>query len=109
MMKPGEFVTFDPSMLEKKVGCTQMLLAWKDQKLVLDHTSIGQLATIIRDLYGTKVRLEGDSTPYRTVTAMLPNNNLNILLKTLEATADFDIVRDSLNDEIIIRAHGQKN
>jgi ferric-dicitrate binding protein FerR (iron transport regulator) len=108
-MKPGDFVAFDSSLLKKKPGCTQEMLAWKEQKLVLDHTSISQLAGIITDLYGTHVRLEGDSTPYKTVTAMLPNNNLNILIKTLEATTEFDIVRDSLNDELVIRAHGQKN
>ena len=84
-----------------------MLLAWKEQKLVLDHTTISQLATMISDLYGTRVRLEGDSTPYKTVTAVLPNNNLNILMKSLEATADVDIARDSLNNEIVIREHGQ--
>ena len=109
MMRPGDFVAFDSSLLERKIGCQQMLLAWKEQKLILDHTTIGQLASIISDLYGTRVRLEGDSTPYRTVTAVLPNDNLNILVKTLEATADFDIVRDSLNNEIVIRAHGQKD
>jgi ferric-dicitrate binding protein FerR (iron transport regulator) len=107
MMKPGDFVSFDPSVLEKKPGRSPMLLAWKDQKLILDHTTIRQLATIITDQYGTSVRLEGDSTPYKTVTAVLPNNNLDILTKSLEATSDFDIVRDSLNNAIVIKAHGQ--
>jgi ferric-dicitrate binding protein FerR (iron transport regulator) len=84
-----------------------MLLAWKEQKLILDHTTIGQLATMITDLYGTTVRLEGDSTAVRTVTAVLPNNNLEILTKSLEATSDFDIVNDSVNNVIVIKAHGQ--
>jgi len=108
MMQPGDFVTFD-STAAKKTGCSPMLLAWRDRQLILNHTPMSQLATMITDVYGTHVRLEGDSTPTRMVTAMLPSNNLNILIKTLEATADFDIDHDSLNNEIVIRAHGQKN
>jgi ferric-dicitrate binding protein FerR (iron transport regulator) len=108
MMKPGDFVTFDPSMLERKVGCKDMLLAWKEQKLILDHTSISQLATIISDLYGKSVMLEGDSIAERKISGILPNNNLDILLQALEATAEYDVVRDA-HDGIIIRAHGRKN
>jgi ferric-dicitrate binding protein FerR (iron transport regulator) len=108
MMKPGDFVTFDHAALEKKVGCKDMLLAWKEQKLILDHTSISQLATIISDLYGKSVRLEGDSIADRKISGILPNNNLEILLQALEATAEYDIVRDA-HGGIIIRALAPKN
>jgi len=108
LMKPGDFVTFDPAMLEKKAGCKDMLLAWKEQKLIFDHTSIGQLATIIQDLYGKTVTLEGDSIAERKISGILPNNNLEILLQALEATAEYDVVRDA-HDGIIIRAHAPKN
>jgi transmembrane sensor len=108
MMKPGDFVSFEPSRLEKKVACKDMLLAWKDQKLILDHTSMGQLATIISDLYGKSVVLEGDGIAERKISGILPNNNLDILLQALEATAEYDIVRDA-HDGIVIRAHARKN
>ncbi|MDO6431166.1 FecR domain-containing protein [Flavitalea sp. BT771] len=107
VMKPGDFVAFDPAVLEKKTGCKEMLLAWKEQKLILDHTSISQLATIIRDLYGTPVVLEGDSIADRKISGILPNNNLDILLQALEATAEYDVARG--DHGIIIRAHAQKN
>lgn len=105
-MQPGDFVTYD-STTEKKAGCSKMVLAWKDQMMILDHTPISQVATMITDLYGTHVRVEGDST--MPVTSMISNNDLNRLVKSLELTGDFDIVRDSLDNEITIRAHGQKN
>lgn len=108
MMQPGDFVSFDPKTLERKTGCKDMLLAWKEQKLILDHTSISQLATIINDLYGTPVTLEGDSIAGKKISGILPNNNLDILLKALEATAEYDITRDT-HGGIVIKAHVQKN
>jgi len=108
LMKPGDFVNFDAAGPERKVGCKDMLLAWKDQKLILDHTSISQLATIIGDIYGKSVVLEGDSIAKRTISGILPNNNLDILLQALEATSEYDIIRDP-HDDIIIRAHVPKN
>ncbi|MBN9379953.1 MAG: FecR domain-containing protein [Chitinophagaceae bacterium] len=108
LMKPGDFVTFDSAVLERKIGCKDMLLAWKEQKLILDHTSISELALMIKDLYGKTVSLEGDSIAERKLSGILPNNNLDILLQALEATAEYDVVRDA-HDGIIIRAHGLKN
>lgn len=108
LMKPGDFVTFDPVVLERKTGCKDMLLAWKDQKLILDHTSISDLASMIRDLYGRTVTLEGDSIAGRRISGILPNNNLDILLQALEATGEYDVVRDA-HDGIIIRAHAARN
>ncbi|HEY8970923.1 MAG TPA: FecR domain-containing protein [Puia sp.] len=108
MMQPGDFVTYD-STAQKKAGCSQTLLAWKDQMLILDHTPISQLATMITDQYGTHVRLEGDSTPFKTVTGMMSNDNLNRLMKSLEYTGEYDIVHDSLNNEVIISWHRRKS
>lgn len=107
MMKPGDFVAFDHAAPERKIGCKDMLLAWKEQKLILDHTSLSQLATIISDLYGTPVVLEGDSIADRKISGILPNNNLDILLQALEATAEYDVARG--DHGIIIRAHALKN
>lgn len=108
LMKPGDFVTFDPAVLERKTGCKDMLLAWKEQKLILDHTPITELASMIRDLYGRTVTLEGDSIAKCKVSGIMSNNNLDILLQALEATTEYDVVRDA-HDGIIIRAHGPKN
>ena len=108
MMKPGDFVNFDPKVFEKKMGCKDMLLAWKEQKLILDHTSISQLATIINDLYGASVTLEGDSIAAKKISGILPNNNLDILLKALEATSEYDVAKDA-HGGIVISAHARKN
>jgi ferric-dicitrate binding protein FerR (iron transport regulator) len=104
-MQPGEFVIFDSSLQKKATD--PRILAWREQMMNLDSTPVSQMAVMINDLYGTTVHLEGDSTATRTVTCMLPSNDLDRLIKTLEA-AEFDIIRDSVNNEITIREREKK-
>jgi len=39
----------------------------------------------------------------------MSNDNLNRLMKSLEYTGEYDIVHDSLNNEVIISWHRRKN
>jgi len=45
----------------------------------------------------------GETVTARTVSGIMPNDNLNILLESLEATTDFAVIRQG--DEIIIQDH----
>jgi len=108
-MAPGDFVASDTFMVQKKTLRTDSVLAWKEQRLVLDRTPLSDLVTIINDHYGIPVVLAADSLSSHTISAVLPNNNLQILLQALEATGEFDIDRSSPGDSITIRAHSEKN
>jgi transmembrane sensor len=82
------------------------LLAWREHKLMLDRTPLPELVRIIKDQYGVTVRLADDSVKNKTVSGVLLNNNLDVLLKALEFTSDFDVIRQ--DGEIIIRSHLQQ-
>lgn len=103
-MTPGDFFRYDCAHCGKKTVRNDSILAWKEQKLFLDSTSLRQLAGIITDHYGVPVKLATDSLAEKKISGILPNNNLDILLKALEATSEFDISRGPDNS-IIIRAH----
>lgn len=107
VMSPGDFVSFREEAYEKKVVQKDSLMAWKEQKLVLDGTPLRELVTIINDHYGVHVQLADTATGNQTVSAILPNNNLEVLLQALEATAEFDISRDG--DQITIRGRAGRN
>ena len=107
-MIPGDFAEFNGSnQLAKRPAKNDSVLAWKEQRLVFDKTPLRELVTIINEQYGIPVRLDQDSIGDRTISAILPNNNLNVLLQALEATSEFDVVRQE--NGIIIKAHSQKN
>jgi len=103
-MAPGDFFRYDCAHCAKTPVHNDSILAWKEQKLFLDSTSLRQLADIITDHYGIPVKLAADSLADKKISGILPNNNLDILLKALEATAEFDITRGPDNS-IIIKAH----
>ena len=106
-MKPGDFVAFRNQQLERESVQHDSLLAWKAQKLVFDKTPLRELSGIINDQYGVHVRLADESIGDSTITAILPNNNLDVLLQSLKATSEFDVIKDG--DSIIIKAHSGKN
>ena len=47
--------------------------------------------------YSRKVVLKGKGISEKTVTAILPNNNLGVLLQSLEVTLDVDIKQSGNN------------
>jgi ferric-dicitrate binding protein FerR (iron transport regulator) len=107
-MIPGDFAEFNGDrQLAKRPAKNDSILAWKEQKLVFDKTPLRELVTIINEQYGIRVRLAEDSIGDRTISAILPNNNLNVLLQALEATSEFDVVRQE--EGIVIKAHSQQN
>ena len=105
-LSPGEFVDLRGKLWEKKAVQRDSLMAWKEQKLVFDGTPLRELVTIINDHYGVHIKLADSSIGDQTISAILPNNNLEVLLRSLEATAEFDISKDG--DQIIIRARSAR-
>jgi len=101
-MTPGDFAEYSHAQLVKRPVKQDSLIAWKDHKLSFNDTPLRDIVSIIKEQYGVTVRLEGEAVADKTVSGIMPNDNLNILLKSLEATADFAIIRK--DDEIIIQA-----
>jgi ferric-dicitrate binding protein FerR (iron transport regulator) len=102
-MTPGDFAEYNNDQLMKRTVKQDSLIAWKDHKLSFVNTPIRDVASIIKEQYGVTVRLLGDSVTTKTVSGIMPNDNLSILLASLEATTDFSVIRQG--DEIIIQDH----
>ena len=100
-MKPGDFVEYSNNHLEKRIVRTDSVVAWKEHKLSFDSTTLKEVASIIKEQYGVNVRLANETVGNKTVSGIMPNDNLEVLLRSLEATTDFQVVRH--NDEIIIQ------
>lgn len=93
-MRPGDFVAFDQDQQpELSAVRPDSLMAWKKRMVFLDNTPIRELVNIVYDQYGVQLHLAGDSTGSKTITAILPNNNLEVLLKGLETTSEFEVIR----------------
>ncbi|MGB8190358.1 MAG: FecR domain-containing protein [Chitinophagaceae bacterium] len=92
-MVPGDFIELYNSQLERKAVKEEAVLAWKEKKIVLDNTSLADVVVLIKEHYGEEIIITDDSLARKTITAFMPNDNLDVLLKSLEATLDFKVVR----------------
>lgn len=92
-MIPGDFVEINNSNLEKKKANQESILAWKESKLIFDNTPMLEAARIIREHYGVNVVITDRSLDSKPINGILPNDNLDVLLESLEATNDFRITR----------------
>ncbi|HMH24352.1 MAG TPA: DUF4974 domain-containing protein [Puia sp.] len=75
----------------------------REHQLVFDNTPLRELIAVINDQYNVRVRLDEESTGDIKISGILPDNNLDALLKALEATMDFEIDRQGA--DITIRKH----
>lgn len=103
-MLPGDYVTLTNSLPKKEAAPQEKVLAWTQAKLVFENTTMAEARKIINRHYGVNVKLEKELEK-KTISGILPNDNLDVLLKALEATMDFQIARK--NNDIIISAPQQ--
>jgi ferric-dicitrate binding protein FerR (iron transport regulator) len=101
MMKPGDFVEINNNELEKKPANEEAILAWRENKLIFENTPMTEAAKLISEHYGIKVTLADQQVKERPLSGIMQNDNLGVLLKSLEAM-DLKIIRK--DNEIIISA-----
>lgn len=93
LLTPGELVETrevrpaEPVVMAyRKVRSAAAYASWKDAELVLDETTIAELAARLQDTYGLTVEVDTPELNQRKVTGTLPVRDLDVLLQSLEET-----------------------
>jgi ferric-dicitrate binding protein FerR (iron transport regulator) len=100
IMKPGDFIEFNNAEPAKKDINNDNIIAWKDKKIVFENTPLFEAIGLIKEHYGVTIKLSNDSLGKSTLTGMLPNDNLDVLLEALAALNEFKVTHQ--DNEIII-------
>jgi transmembrane sensor len=100
-MKPGDYVEFNNTLIQKKHVNNAPVLAWTEHKFMFDNTPMKEVASRITEVYGIKVTLADPALADSSVSGIMPNDNLDILLQTLQALPEYDVVKS--DKEILIR------
>lgn len=99
ILKPGELVETreiqpaQPVVTAYRSVHTAPYASWKDAELVLDETTIAELATRLQDTYGLQVVVATPELNQRKVTGTVPVHDLDVLLQSLEETFHLQAVR----------------
>ncbi len=84
-MKPGDYVEMNNQLVERKESKPDEVLAWKENMISFDKTPMTEVAKIIKNHYGIKVTLADKQTESKSINGFISNDNLDVLLKSIEA------------------------
>jgi ferric-dicitrate binding protein FerR (iron transport regulator) len=71
-MKPGELVEYSSNQVSKKNVNPEHYVAWTQNKLVLDHTSLREMVQMLNDNYGLQVEVMPKELLDQTVSGSMP-------------------------------------
>jgi transmembrane sensor len=95
-MKPGEFVEFDQrsSYLIKRQTKVELITSWKEDKMVFEEITVGEIAAMLEHTYGLKLIINDPSIIDQKITGTVPAKNIDLFLQGLATILDVDIKRE---------------
>lgn len=83
-LKPGELATFQSGILVKQRVDPSRYSSWKEHRLYLDETPLSEVAKILEDAYGYKVRFEDKTLAGRKLSGRIYSEKANHILAAIE-------------------------
>lgn len=99
VMKPGEMVEYKEQHYKKKAVNPQLYTAWTDNKIILDHTSLGEMVYMLKDSYGLEVEVADTKLLEETVSGSMPLGDPEILLGQMAKAFQLKIKK---NNNVIV-------
>jgi ferric-dicitrate binding protein FerR (iron transport regulator) len=72
IMQPGELVEFRSNQVSRKSVNAQNYVAWTENRLVLDHTSLREMVRMLYDNYGLQIEVSNPELLDQTVSGSMP-------------------------------------
>ncbi|HMG91500.1 MAG TPA: FecR domain-containing protein [Chryseolinea sp.] len=98
VMKPGEMVEYKEQHYKKKAVNPLLYTAWTNNKIILDHTSLGEMVYMLKDSYGLEVKVSDTKLLDETVSGSMPLGDPEILLTQMAKAFQLKIKK---NDNVI--------
>ena len=99
-MKPGELVELKNDQLVKKTVDSELYTSWRHNLLYFEKTTLKEIAQMINNNFGHKVKFDNQQLASLTFTGSNPADNLELLLETLAISFDLTIKQNK--NEILI-------
>ena len=97
VMAPGELVAYSAThrQLTKKLVNPENYTNWRNQELMLNNTSLAEIARVLEDYYGFEVNMPDDLKDIKlTATATLSLTNTEVILKAISEIYGIEVEQD---------------
>jgi transmembrane sensor len=94
LMKPGDMVEFKGKKYKKEEVDPQLYTAWTQNKIILNHTSLGEMVRMLHDNYGLDVKVTDTTLLEQTVSGSMPLADAEELLQQMAKAFQLKITRD---------------
>ena len=97
LMKPGDLVDFSANRQQfsiRHLPDAAPIYSWKDNRWTLNDTSLEEIAVLIQETYGVAVSIGKGDLGDQKVTGVVPTDNLDDLLNSLESILPVTIRRN---------------
>lgn len=94
-LTPGEFMQYQPSrkkVLKKQVR-PELYSLWKEEKLKLNNMPLSEIAVLIEDTYGYKVKFSDNNIKDSRISGTLRTENEEALMETISVALDIEIIK----------------
>ncbi len=94
-MKPGDLVDFSQNnkkLFVRHLKDASPVFSWKNNRWTLNDTSLEEISTLIRETYGVTVTIEEDSLRRKKICGIVPTDNMDDLLSSLESILPITIL-----------------
>jgi transmembrane sensor len=99
-MMPGDNVVLKGTEYVKQTVNPEDATAWMENKMSFDNTPMSEVIRMIEGHYGVKVEASSPKLLNQTLNGIFPNDNLDVLLKALQATKEYRVIRT--DDRIVL-------
>lgn len=82
-MQPGDYLDLDKSQAVQNQNSKDEILAWQENRLAFQETSLKEVARVIENYYGVKVEINDSRLQNTRLTGILPNDQLGNLLNAI--------------------------
>lgn len=101
-MGSGEVMIYNQHVNELSKDSKQdaYYYAWLDNKLILDETSVLEITEVIKNNFGVNVSILDARLEKRTLSGVVSDNDLNVLLEAIKSSLDVQIDKDAQDIKI---------
>lgn len=93
VMQPGDYVELSETkaQFDRKVVDPAQFSSWMEHKLIMDNTTLGEIAPVIEDYFGLTVKFDDNELANKALTGSIPTDSLDKFLAVLSASTGVQI------------------